>query len=759
VLAVAQELLEDTTAVDGPAFDEEWLATVVEDLQENRRHAVLIAGRQQPAWVHALVARINAALEAPGHTVSYVTPEDTYSSDGEGLQALTTAMQGGEVQTLVVLGANPVYNAPADLGFAAAYEKVANRIHLGLYPDETAVASTWHLPQTHFLEAWGDARGYDGTLGLIQPLIAPLWEEAENSVGVRSALELLHLLGTGDEKGGYDIVRAVWDGRFLQGSGDPEGTWRRTLHDGVLPDSGFPVRRVGEARKGSVGQLHDEGLEVNLRLSPCLHDGRFANNGWLQETPEPMSKLTWDNAAFMSPATARELGLRVELGRIGRQYADLVTLSAGEGSVTVPAVALPGHADDSVTLQLGYGRDFDCKIAAGVGANAYPLRTMDALHLRHGVQVVATGETQMIAGVQDHHQMEGRAIAKESTVDAWQDYGKDSLRPKSHHPPTDPETGEPLNISEYPLDYSKGNQWAMTIDLDRCTGCIPCVVACQSENNVPIVGKGRVAEGREMHWIRIDRYFHGGDTSEPEATVQPVPCMHCENAPCETVCPVNATVHDDEGLNVMVYNRCIGTRYCSNNCPYKVRRFNFFSYTYEAPQVRLALGDGLEKEYTRFVKGETPSKAYRERAMEMYKLSQNPEVTPRFRGVMEKCTYCVQRIKAAQVEAKLENRPVRDGEVRTACQQTCPTQAITFGDKNDAGSKVAARRQDPRNFAVLEEFNTRPRTTYLARLRNPHPRLAPELPHDLHHTTEGDGHGGHGEEAESSHGAEAGHGH
>lgn len=658
----------------GDKFDQKWLRVVAGDLISARGKSLVVAGRRQPAEVHALVYAINRALGNIGVSVEYFPMQDATASDRSQLRDLVAGMKQGAIDTLIVAGGNPLYDAPIDLEFKEALAKVAHSVHLSLCSAETSQVCSWHLPQTHYLESWGDARSIAGTLSVIQPLIEPLF-------GGKSMVELFGLLASGDDQRGYEIVRDTWRSHLPEH--DYEKSWRRVLHDGLLADSGLePV-----AAKANDGQLvtalksealsapRAEDLEIVFCSSPRMYDGRFANNGWLQEIPDPVSKITWDNAALISPATARELGIKSK---------EMVRLSYRDRTIELPVWVLPGQADRSITVELGYGREQVGRVGNGVGANLYRLRTSDHPDFGTGATIVKTGALYEISNTQDHSSMEGRPLVREATL---AEYREDpNFAPEMvEHPP--------LASLWTEHTYEEGYQWGMTIDLNLCTGCNACVAACQSENNIPVVGKEQVGKGREMQWIRTDRYFTG-PPDDPQIVHQPVACVHCENAPCEQVCPVAATVHDDEGLNVMVYNRCIGTRYCSNNCPYKVRRFNFFNYT-----------------------GKTP---------ETLKMANNPDVTVRSRGVMEKCTYCVQRISRAKVTAKEEGRLVRDGEIVTACQQACPVGAITFGNVNDPDSKVSIVKRQNRNYGLLEEINTRPRTTYLARIRNPHPELVDE---------------------------------
>lgn len=645
-----------------------WLDAVVRDLQAHRGAGIVIAGSNQPPVVHAIVHAINHALGNNGRTVTFTDPVEAQPVDQvASLNDLVRDIEAGSVDLLVVLGGNPVYDAPADLRLAELIGGVKMSIRLGLYNDETSAQCEWHIPESHYLEAWSDARAYDGTATIMQPLIAPLYNS-------RSAHELLEEFMGKTARKGYDVVREYW--RSHRPGEEFEEFWRRSLHDGVvegtrLPDKSTSLKPLNlpppsQERKGG------EGLEITFRPDPSIWDGRFANNGWLQELPKPFTKLTWDNAALVSPATAERLGLRNN---------DIVELSLDGRSVRTAVWILPGQPVDSVTLHLGYGRTNAGKVGTGAGANAYALRTSGAQWFSRGLEIRKTRERYTLAVTQLHHSMEGRAIVRAGTLDEYME--NPSFAKEMGHP-VDPK------LTLYPPFNYDGYAWGMVIDLNACTGCNACVVACQSENNIPIVGKEQVERGREMHWIRVDGYFKG-DLDDPEVYSQPVPCMHCENAPCETVCPVAATSHDSEGLNVMTYNRCVGTRYCANNCPYKVRRFNFLQYS------------------------ETESETHR--------MMYNPDVTVRNRGVMEKCTYCVQRISAARIDAKNEHRAIRDGDVVTACQAACPAQAITFGDINDRNSRVAQLRKDPREYSLLGELNTRPRTTYLARLRNPNPEL------------------------------------
>ncbi len=652
-----------------------WIAALLRDLQAHRGASLVIPGDGQPPAVHALAHAINHALGNVGSTVIYTDPVEVNPTDQlASLFDLAEDMDAGKVELLVILSGNPAFTAPADLHFAERMSRVAFRVHLGLYQDETAQLCHWHIPEAHFLEAWGDARAYDGTVTILQPLIAPLY-------GGRSAHELLAALTGTPEKTGYDILREYWKSRYR--GQDFEAWWRRALHDGLIAGTALPARRV--ALKAAIGEPEnrrtgDTGakaaepgtLEVVFRPDPTIWDGRFANNGWLQELPKPLSKLTWDNAALLSPATAERLGLRNE---------DVVELEHAGRTVRAPIWIMPGQAPDTVTVHFGHGRTRAGRVGTGTGFNAYALRTAAAPWFAPGLALRKTGARYPLVSTQDQFRMQGRALVRAGTVAEYQ-----------RHPEFAREMGEepPRDLSLYPGFAYEGYAWGMAIDLNACIGCNACVIACQAENNSPIVGKEQVGRGRAMQWLRIDRYYQGA-LENPEVSHQPVMCQHCENAPCEPVCPVAATNHSAEGLNDMVYNRCIGTRYCSNNCPYKVRRFNFLAYQDFA----------------------TPS----------LKLMRNPNVTVRSRGVMEKCTYCVQRINAAKIEAAKADRPVRDGEILTACQQACPTQAIVFGNINDPESRVARWKAEPRAYGLLADLNTRPRTSYLAQVKNPNPEI------------------------------------
>jgi MoCo/4Fe-4S cofactor protein with predicted Tat translocation signal len=663
--------VEDSGALPGAAVLR-WLDVVRQDLLDHRGESLVVAGEGLPPIVQHWVRAINHALGNVGRTVVYrPSAEARPEHQVKSLRDLTAAMRAGSVELLVMLGGNPVYNAPVDVGFADALKQVRRCGQLSLFYDETSPHCHWHIPQAHFLEAWSDARAFDGVASIVQPLIEPLY-------GGKSAHELVEaLLFEQSTRGSFDIVRAHWQTLDKAASApDFEKRWRKMVHDGIAPGDPLPALSESEYlavpdnnARPSAAPADAKGLELIFRTDPCVWDGRFANNPWLQELPKPVTKLTWDNAALVSPALAQKMNLANE---------DIVELRFRGRALRAPVWILPGQSEHSVTLHLGYGRQSAGRVGNGQGANAFALRTSDAMHGGEGLEIFkVAGGRWRLATTQRHHQLEGRDhdIYRAGTLE------------ESRHS-TNP---APPEQTIYPPDHSyEGYAWGMAIDLNACIGCNACMIACQSENNIPVVGKGQVIRERAMHWIRVDSYYQGS-LDHPRIGFQPVPCMHCENAPCEVVCPVSATVHSPEGLNEQIYNRCIGTRYCSNNCPYKVRRFNFLQW---------ADNDTLS-----------------------YKLGRNPDVSVRSRGVMEKCTYCVQRINAAKITSEKEDRTVRDGEILTACQQACPTEAIIFGDINDPKSRVSKLRAQPRNYQMLAELNTRPRTTYLAKLTNPNPRL------------------------------------
>ncbi|MCU1288946.1 MAG: molybdopterin oxidoreductase, iron-sulfur binding subunit [Acidobacteria bacterium] len=767
-----------------PAEATNWIAAMARDLQASRGRSIVVPGESQSPVVHALAHAINGALGNVGQTVIYTDPLSPASDrpQVEQLRELIADIDGGRVKMLVILGANPVYNTPVDLKLNPdRLNKVPLRVHLGQYIDETAEHCHWHVSEKHYLETWGDARAYDGTVSIVQPLIEPLY-------GSKSIHEVVQVfLRENFDKTDYDIIREFWQTQNLNASaprpvaaatsgaangnaaqnatggrtpgnaavnsqnaagqfapapsgnqpgptnqspqpsaatvnqtaqnagaqgapaptqtgtattnnagGNFEDAWRRVVHDGFVPNSAAAPRTVAvnpaflsqpDVKPANTGEL-----EISIRKDPSVYDGRFANNGWLQELPKPLTKTTWENVAFVSPRTAERLGLnqnKEENNYVGGEegtsfvntkggnlFSDLVRLDyqGTEIQKDVPIWIAPGQPDDVVTIFMGYGRTRAGRVGTGLGYNVFDVRRSDAMNYGTG-KIAKTGAQTTIASTQTHFNMEERDIIRVADIEVFKQHPEKWQQPEHY------------DESMYPRFEYNGNKWGMTIDMNNCVGCNACVIACQSENNIPVVGKEQIERSREMHWLRIDAYFTGDDVNNPKGPhFQPMLCQHCEQAPCEPVCPVHATVHSAEGLNDMVYNRCVGTRYCSNNCPYKVRRFNFLLYQdWDTPQ---------------------------------YKLMRNPEVTVRSRGVMEKCTFCTQRIAAARIEAEKDGRDVRDGEILTACQAACPTDVFSFGDLNDPNSVVAKQKKDPRNYILLNELNTQPRTTYLATLKN-----------------------------------------
>ena len=655
---------------------ERWIEAVAKDLETHSTESIVVVGKTLPASAHESAVRINEKL---GNLSSVSIQARTTPHDDSGpgsLSDLVSSLRNGSTDLLVILGGNPVYDAPADLDFAGALGVVPLRIHLSLEGNETSDRCDWLVNEAHFLESWSDAISADGSVGIIQPLIAPLYAG-------KSTHEVVAALADQEDTSAYDLVRRHW--KQVHRADDFESWWRTALHDGVAtrPEAVLSGRGLSGEENTPIPAGSNQ-LELVFLPDPTIFDGRFANNGWLQELPKPITKLTWDNAAHVSPATAKDLGVENE---------DVVELELAGRKVRAPIWIVPGQADSTVVVHLGYGRTAVGRVGEGAGFNAYALRTTKAMWSAPGLKVTKTGDKQKLSCTQEHDRMEGRepvrVVATGAAAAGHEAGGGAQHEKEGKH-------GEELP-SLYPSHPKGDYSWGMVIDLASCTGCSACVVACQAENNIAIVGRDQVRRGREMHWIRVDRYFEG-DERAPAVHHQPVPCMHCENAPCEVVCPVGATTHSDEGLNEMAYNRCVGTRYCSNNCPYKVRRFNFYLF------------QDFETEVT--------------------KLQRNPDVSVRSRGVMEKCSYCVQRIQESRIHAEKEGRKIRDGEVRTACQQVCPAEAIVFGNIDDPSSAVAKQKKDPRQYGLLEELNVRPRTTYLAKLVNPNPALAPDAPKD-----------------------------
>ncbi|WP_116120735.1 TAT-variant-translocated molybdopterin oxidoreductase [Archangium gephyra] len=672
------------------AAHQKWVDAVAADLRAASGRGLVVAGERQPAAVHALAAALNSALGNVGQTVRYVAPVVTEATQAASLRPLVEELNNGAVDVLVITSWNPVYSTPVDLGLQKALSpENPNRnkvtvVYTSLFEDETSAYADWFLPAAHELEAWGDGRSMDGTVSIVQPLIQPLYN------GVPTT-ELLALFLGEPYRTSYQILRDFWRGRSAA-IADFETAWETWVSVGVVPDTASPAVTATpnlDAARALVDAYTPPtsgGLEVNFVTDYKVYDGQFANMSWLQELPDPISKITWDNAAYVSPATAEAEKL---------QPGDKVKLTNRGMSLEVPVWIIPGIADGVVVLPLGYGRTglFET-VAKEVGFNANLVRSVDAPWFEGGVKLEKVKATHKFALTQSHWRTEGRPIALDMSVEQFRQ--EQEQEKKNASPLLFRVRGDVDKVNLLPDFKYEDYKWAMAIDLARCTGCAACVVACQSENNIPVVGKEQVSRSREMQWLRIDRYFSGQELHDPEMVMQPVACVHCEKAPCEYVCPVNATVHSDEGLNDMVYNRCVGTRYCSNNCPYKVRRFNYLHYTAD----------------------KTPTQ----------KMQMNPDVTVRNRGVMEKCTYCVQRIERVRIKARVEKRPIFEKELQTACQQTCPTEAIVFGTLSDPNAQVTKHHNDERAYKLLNELGTKPRTAHLIRLRNPNPALAAAKP-------------------------------
>jgi MoCo/4Fe-4S cofactor protein with predicted Tat translocation signal len=650
----------------GPAGGSKFMQALVKDLQDAKGKSIVIAGDDQSPEVHAVVHYINQVLENNGKTVTFTPSLEPKPADQwADLQSLTQDLNSGQVDLLLVLGGNPVYTAPQELNLRGAIQKAKMRVRLGQYTDDTSEVCQWVIPEAHPFETWSDAPAYDGTVTIMQPLISPLY-------GGKSAHEMLIAFTETPEKSGYEIVRDYWNSKHT--GADFDMWWKRSVHDGFIKGSApVPVTATAKLAASRPTLMAGGGYEISFQADPYIIDGRYGNNAWLQELPRPVTRLTWDNAVVISKKTADDLKLEDE---------DRVEVTVNGHSIWGSVWRVPGQPDGAIALSLGYGQTRLGRAANGAGFDVYPLRTLQAPTYATGAQVRKMGERFRLAAVQHHFLMEGREPVKTASL---AEYKSDPIfaQKESEIPP------KGLTIFPQQWEY-KGYAWGMAIDLTSCVGCNACVVACQAENNIAVVGKEQVLNTREMHWIRIDRYYKG-DEQNPEAFFQPVACQHCESAPCELVCPVAATAHDAEGLNNMVYNRCVGTRYCSNNCPYKVRRFNFLLFS--------------------------------DWETESYKLQRNPDVTVRSRGVMEKCSFCVQRINYAKITAEKQDRKVKDGEIVPACAATCPSQAIAFGDLNDPNSKVSQWKREKTNYSLLGELNTRPRTTYLAEVRNTNPEL------------------------------------
>ncbi|HEY1940390.1 MAG TPA: TAT-variant-translocated molybdopterin oxidoreductase [Candidatus Angelobacter sp.] len=665
---------------------QKWLDAVAADLMEHKGKCLVVPGEFQSPAVYALAQAMNGALGNVGQTVSYIDPVEVDAVEhGQSIRELIDDMNAGKVDTLIIIGGNPAYNTPVDLGFVQAVNKVKLRIQLSNYKNETTDQMHWHVPEAHYLEAWSDARAYDGTATIIQPMIMPLYDG-------RSGLELLAMFADQPSTASHDVVQTYWKSQHP--TGDFEAFWRTSVHDGFVAGSASPARQLTPKLGALPSAAAAQTVEVSFRPDPTIYDGSFINNAWLQETPKPLSRNTWDNVAMISPAMAKAWGLYL-LGDENDHQSDAQRILEVEfqgRKIEVPYWPQPGHPDNAITLFLGYGQTRTGRVGTGAGYDAYKVRPSAAQYVGSGAKINVTNRFWNIAVTQGHFSMEEREPVKVADLEEFVE------NPRFAHkdPDEEPKDKGDKQESLYPNFKTKENfyqkyAWGMSIDLNSCIGCQACAVACQAENNISVVGKEQVQRGREMQWIRIDAYYEG-DPANPSVYFQPIPCMQCEDAPCEPVCPVGATVHSTEGLNDMVYNRCVGTRYCSNNCPYKVRRFNFFLFAdYDTPSL---------------------------------KLGRNPDVTVRSRGVMEKCTYCVQRITAGRIAAEEGDRNVKDGEIKTACQQVCPTEAIVFGDINDKNSAVSKIKSSPRDYQLLAELNTRPRTTYVAAVRNPNPKLA-----------------------------------
>ncbi|MEY4386657.1 MAG: hypothetical protein RLY20_1940 [Verrucomicrobiota bacterium] len=707
------------SAADLSGEDAKWFVECAKDLLANKGASLVVAGAGQPLAVHALAYAINAALGNIGKTIEF----SAGASTGGTIQQLAKALDAGAVDTLVILGGNPGNTAPAELNWAAAQRKAKTVVRLSYFEqDETSAACDWQIPAAHYLESWGDARTTDGTLVPIQPLIAPLF-------GGMTEIEILARIAGSSVVGAYEIVRETFAG-FV--SGDVEGAWRKFLHDGFLAKSAAKTVSVSLKSSAVSAALSSakatNGLEVVIRPDYSVDDGRFNNNGWMQELPDPITKFTWDNAVLVSRKTATDLGVANN---------DVVKITVNGRSVEGPIWVQPGQADGVLGVTLGYGRTKTGRVGTGTGFNAYTIRTSDSLHIATGAKVEKTGKTYPLSCTQEHWSMEGRAIIREANLEQFKEHPDFAKSMNLHEPPKP--AGEqgvwPKPLYPNPLDAVKPSahhQWGMSVDLNACVGCSACVIACQSENNIPIVGKDQVRRGREMQWLRLDRYYttdkerfkpragawympprdeeqqYQSWIDEVQVVTQPMMCQHCESAPCESVCPVNATAHDNEGLNVMAYNRCVGTRYCSNNCPYKVRRFNFFDYN--------------KRPIDQLYKG--PFGKRKEDEWDLLKMAKNPEVTVRMRGVMEKCTFCLQRIESAKISAKVKAGAgtfdkIPTDSFTTACAQACPAGAIVFGNVADPNSKVSKLKAQSRDYSVLEFLLTKPRLTYLARVRNP----------------------------------------
>ena len=672
-----------------------WVKAAAKDLFDGRGESIIIGGSSLSKEFHQLIALINYNLKAP---IDYYPLNMSQVSSLKNFESLCKDMKDGKINNLIILGANPVYDSPVDFDFAESLKKVKNSVHLTNIIDETSKLCSWNIAMNHYFECWGDAMTYDGHVSIVQPQIMPLFDS-------KSIIQVLSPIVHSKEQSAYDSVKNVWKSKIIK-SGNFEREWDKVLHDGLYKKPILKKVNVRPASKISTAVLNNYSLdndkfEIVFCPSSSVYDGRYANNGWLQEIPKPITSLTWDNAALISMKVAKKLNIK---------NGQMLEISVGDNTINIPAFITPGQNQKSITLELGYGRKFNGRIGNEVGFNVYPLRSSDSPSFILNGSIKVLNETYPLASTQDHHGLEDDKYAapgfddlanketqsripelvKQSTLDYYKDNPDWVQKKVEQHKPDKNRSWADHSMYNPDWDYSKGPQWGMSIDLTSCTSCNACSIACQSENNIPVVGKQQVMNGREMHWIRIDNYF-AGDPDNPEVSTQSVACVHCELAPCESVCPVAATTHSSDGVNQMTYNRCLGTRYCANNCPYKVRKFNFYNYTKDLPEV--------------------------------VQMAMNPDVSIRFRGVMEKCTYCYQRISSARITAENEGREIKDGDFQVACQQSCPADAIKFGDINDPNSEVSKAKRRNRDYALLAHLGTAPRTTYLAKIRNQNPML------------------------------------
>ncbi len=679
VINLGSQFIPKLKAVAREYADHEFIKQTAKELNGNRGISAVVCGQDQPIAAHVIVNAINDGIYNNGEMILYTeSPDADRISHLDSITMLSGDMNAEKVLSLVIIGGNPVYDAPPDLDFYNGLSKVDNSYHLSLYDNETSHACNWHIPRAHFLESWSDSRAYIGNYCITQPIIAPLYG------GITSAELLAHVLRDSTSDARAITRRTFYELHIEATGGDVERTFNTILSEGVNPRSFY--RPVSAMLTGNswvreldrAPRAQKDAVEIHFRSCPKMYDGRFANNGWLQELPDPITKLTWDNAAHISPTLAEKFKLKT---------GNVIEIEYSGRNIETPVFVVPGHSPDSITLTIGYGRTYAGIVGNGVGVNVYPLRTSKAQFYTNEATVKTTRRRVKLATTQDHHAIDVEklgsrevqrrlpALVREADLEHYKEH-PDFAKHVVHHPPLESLWRE----HEY-----DGHKWGMVIDLNACIGCGACSIACQAENNIPVVGKDEVARGREMQWIRVDRYFKG-DIDDPQAVFQPVTCHHCENAPCEQVCPVAATLHSEEGLNQMIYNRCVGTRYCSDNCPYKVRRFNFFNNHKHMTDVE--------------------------------KMAMNPDVTVRSRGVMEKCTFCIQRIAEVKIPAKNDGREIIDGEIVPACAQACPARAITFGDLNDPESRVTKLAAHNRSYEMLGELNIKPRLSYLAKVRH-----------------------------------------